>query len=153
MALPGSGPPYGTGTPTTAPLATGNILADSTGTTTGSRFIDPTTRDYVIDSNGRTTGMSNVQQLVYLAVSTDLGSSAVQALGQQLKQIDRITANFERQVTTTLTASVQHIVDQGLMQVVDVIVERVGPSVARARLRWRDLSVDASTTNIQETVI
>ena len=135
--------PYGVGTATVAQDLGGSTLKDAAGTgiQQGSRKIDPKTKDYVIDpATGRIQGMSNAQQLVYLAVNTTLGASALRSLGQEIMLIDRITSNFERRVDTTLRRAVQHIVDRGLIEVVDTQVTILRPGVAVALLLWRDLS-------------
>lgn len=133
--------PYGIGTPAVATELGGKLFQDAaSGEQTGSRKIDPLTRDYEINDYGRIAGMSNVKQLVLLAVSTKRGSSAMRELGQELQSIERITSNFARRVDTTLRRSVQHLVDRGLITVIDTTVEIVRPGVARARLRWRDIS-------------
>lgn len=133
--------PYGIGTPAAATESGGSILRDeTTGQAWGSRKIDPVTKDYVLDDNGRILGMSDVHQLVLLAVSTTKGSSAMRQLGQEIKGIDRITTNFVRRVDTTLRAAVQHLVDKELIEVLGVTVDVVRPGVTLARLRWRDLA-------------
>lgn len=133
--------PYGIGTPAVASELGGSLLRDeTTGQSWGSRKIDPVTKDYVLDDNGRILGMSDGHQLVLLAVSTTKGSSAMRQLGQDIKSIDRITNNFVRRVDTTLRAAVQHLVDKELIEVLDVTVDVVRPGVTLARLRWRDLA-------------
>jgi hypothetical protein len=133
--------PYGIGTPAVAPELGGSILRDeANGLSTGSRKIDPRTRDYVLDANGRILGMSDTKQLVLLAVSTDKGSSAMRELGQVLRSIDRITTNFSRRVDSTLRAAVQHLVNRRLIEVVGSEVQVLRSGVAFARFRWRDLT-------------
>lgn len=133
--------PYGIGTPSTAPAVGGALLRDTfTGETHGGRYIDPYTKDYVLDENGRTLGMSNTKQLVLLAVSTTKGRSAMRTLGNELLGIDRITSNFLARARNALTFAVQHIVDEGLIEVRGVTAEVIRPGVAFATLQWRDLS-------------
>lgn len=147
MPNAGYGPPYGSGTSSAAPVAGGGLLINkSTNESTGSRFIDPRTKDYVLDANGKALGMNDVAQLVHVAVSTDRGSSAVRNLGQELARIDRISPNFARRVSDTLVGCVQHLVDLGLIEVVDIFVDTVKyvPGRAYARLVWRDLTVNSS---------
>ena len=132
--------PYGIGTPATAPEDGGALLRDvDTGQTRGSRKVDPFTRDYVVDTNGRLVGMGNTKQLVLLAVSTKQGSAAMRQLGQTLRDIDRISPNFQRRVDHALRDAVQHLVNSNLIEVVGTEVEVLRPGVAFARLRWRDV--------------
>ena len=133
--------PYGIGTPAVYPGLGGAILRDAkTGASLGSRRIDPRTRDYVVDSNGRILGMSKTQQLVYLAVSTTKGSAAMRSLGHELAKIDRISGNFFRRLSTTLHAAVQDLVNSGLIVVLGVRAQLVRPGVVYVALKWRDVS-------------
>lgn len=133
--------PYGLGTPAVASDLGGSILRDeTTGEARGSRKIDPSTGDYVLDDTGRIAGMSDIHQLVILAVSTTKGSAAVRRLGQELKLIDRITPSTPRRIDATLRAAVQHLVNPGLIEVVDTDVSVVRSGVVLARLHWRDLT-------------
>lgn len=132
--------PYGIGTPATAPAQGGKILRDtSNGFSTGSRKIDPLTKDYVLDDYGRLVGMGDLHQLVFLAVSTTKGSSAMRSLGQDLRRIERISSNFQRRVDTTLRAALQSLVNARRIEVISTSVEIIRPGVVRTRLRWRDL--------------
>lgn len=146
MGFGGSGfgsSPYGIGTPTSASSG-GKILRNTlTGQSTGSRRLDPKTKDYVLDEYGRIEGMSNVQQLVLVAVSTEQGSSAVRTLGQDLKKIDRITNNFEKRVENVLRAALSHLTDDNLIEIKSITTTRL-PTTGRAytKLVWRDLTTD-----------
>lgn len=133
--------PYGIGQPAdTDPNGGGPLRDQFTGQATGSRRIDPRSKDYLLNEWGRIRGMSDTQQLVLLAISTDRGSSAVRELGHELKKIDRITDNFERRVDSTLRTALEHLVQRGDIQVVSVTVERHSvPGRAFARVVWRDL--------------
>jgi hypothetical protein len=146
-----SNPPYGSGTPAVAQDGGGLALKNFTsGEQDGSRRIDPLTKDYVLDATtGRIKGMNDTQQLVYMAVATTKGTSAMQSLGQELMLIQRITSNFARRVDSTLRAAVQHIVDRKLIEVVGTQVDVVRPGVARVLLQWRDLA----SGNEEETLI
>lgn len=138
--------PYGLGTPATAAPIEGAIFADPvTGETHGGRLIDPKTKDYVY-KDGRAVGMGNVKQRVLLAVSTEKGSSAMRELGHTLKRIERISANILYEVRAILLAAVRHIVAEGLMEVVNITVQKGGTGQVFARMQWRDLSTGADET-------
>lgn len=143
--------PYGIGTPATAPEQGGALLRDTaTGQTQGSRKIDPFTRDYVLDENGRLLGVGNIKQLVQLAVSTTRGTAAMRRLGQTLREIDRVSPNFQRRVDHALREAVQHLVNDDLIEVVGTEVEILRPGVAFARLRWRDLETNTEDEELVE---
>lgn len=140
-AQPAGSSPYGIGTPAVADGTGGTILLDpTTNRSTGSRKIDQTTRDYVVDEYGRFVGMPDVQQLVLMAVTTRKGSAAMRDLGHELDRIDRISTNVARRVDLTLRACVQHLVTRGLIEVVGTTVEVVQPGRIQMALLWRDLT-------------
>ncbi len=137
---------FGTSAEATAPG--GAFLRDAkTGRSLGSRKIDPRTRDYVLDENGRILGLDSVRQAVQLSVHTDRGSSAVSSVGQRLRSLDRITPNFERRVFAVLSEALQPLVDAGLVEVVSFERFKVGDNnnglsrgAVYGRLKWRDLT-------------
>ena len=126
----------------------GAFLRDvRTGESHPARYIDPVTRDYVLDENGRLLGMSYVRQCVQLAVHTEYGSSAVQALGHRLRTLQRITPGFDRIMLSVLSEAVQHLVRQGLIEVVSFKSYRAGdgknglmPGAVYGVFEWRDLT-------------
>jgi hypothetical protein len=134
--------PYGIGTPPDTDPNGGTILSDAySGAPQGGRSLDPVSRDYVMDPTfGRIRGMSNAQQLVLLAISTDKGSAAMAELGQQLKGIKRITNDFEQRVDGTLRGALAYLVARSMIEVKSVNVMRLGDGRAYARLVWRDLT-------------
>lgn len=135
--------PYGVGTPAVATPLGGSVLRNPyTSKATGSRYIDPGGKDYVLDANGRILGMDDVQQLVLMAVSTTKGSSAMRTLGHELQQIDRITPNFARRADRTLRAAVQHLVDRKMISVVGTSVTVGRPGFGQVSITWRDLSTN-----------
>src|ERR1039458_7408003 len=71
----------GFGTPAKANALAGKILEDADGVSREARYINPSTGDYVIDTNGVVQGCSTISQSVYLAMATTLGSSAIAELG------------------------------------------------------------------------
>lgn len=133
--------PFGVGAPTAAASQGGKPLTNpSTGVSTGSRFLDPKTGDYVVDGFGRISGMDDLRQLVLLRVKTTQGASTVAALGNTLRSIDRITSNIERRIDAILRSAVRDIVDGGLIEVVSVTANVVRPGVVLAQLRWRSVA-------------
>jgi hypothetical protein len=131
---------FGIGTPALAPFPGGALLRDSaTGVSTGSRRIAG--KDYVIDANGRIEGMNDLQQLVLIAVTTVLNSSAMPGLGQSLASISVIGNNFERRVADVLKKSLEHLTSRNLIAIVSIRVRRLKtPGAASIRLQWRDVA-------------
>ncbi len=142
--------PYGVGTPATAPEPGGKIHRDeATGAQFGSRKLNKYTKQYEFDDYGRVLGMADVQQMVQIAVSTELGSSAVRNLGHELRTVLDITDNFQRRVQTILESALADLVKRKLVEIITVDVRRVNTSGLYALLRWRDLT----TNNEHETTI
>ncbi len=133
--------PFGIGEAPHAVVPGGAVLrVPSTGASSGSRAVDPKTRDYILDANGRALGMNDVQQLVELAVQTTKNSSAMNSLGQRLGDITVIGDNIERQVRTLLEEALVHLTSTNIIAIVSVTVSRLHPGAIRGELRWRDLT-------------
>lgn len=140
--------PYGIGVPSVGNPPGGAVLRDPlTGTSSGSRRIDPVTRDYVLDDNGRTLGMSDVQQLVLMALQTVRNSSAMNGLGQSLGDIVVIGDNIERQIASIFENALAHLVARGLVQIISTTVTRLHPGAIKATVRWRDLTTSTEHTS------
>jgi len=152
VGLQGAGlTPAGFGTPAEATTPGGAFLRDEkTGKSLGARKIDPSTKDYVLDSNGRLLGVNYVRHVVQMSVHTERGSAAVQEMGHRLRTLERITPNIEQQILSILTEAVQPLVDQGLIEVVGFSHFTAGDDrnglkrgAVYGRFRWRDLTADA----------
>lgn len=140
------------GTPGTAAAFGGGILRNTaTGGRYDARLIDPVTRDYVLDEDnpGRLLGMGSTKQGVLLSVGTERFSSAVSAMGHELRKIDRITPNFEKHVLDVLTSALQPLIDTRQIAVLGFSAFKAGPKDGLApgctfgRLRWKDLTTAA----------
>lgn len=135
----GGSTPYGIGTPATAPAPGGAVLHNpAANASTGSRRIDPKTRDYVI-ANGRILGMNDTQQLVLMAVLTVRGSSAMPALGHRLGDIETMGDDFDRAVRAAYEEALADLVARRLIEVVGIEIRRLHPGSAHIRIRWRDI--------------
>jgi len=135
----------------TSPDATtfgGGFLRDEiTGETLGARLIDPRSRTFVLDENGRILGMSTVRHAVLIAVHTVQNSSAVRGLGNRLSSIQRIGPNIERQVFSILSEALRPLVQAGMVEVLGFSQFVAGDSkngmlagAVFGRLKWRDLT-------------
>lgn len=134
----------------------GAFLRDThTGASLGARKIDPITKDYVLDANGRILGQDYVQHAVQMSLTTSRGSSAVGTLGHRLATLDRITPNFERRVLAILTEAVAPLVQLGYVEVLgftSVVVGDGRNGLVRGsfygRFRWRDLTTSREHTEL-----
>lgn len=139
--------PYGIGEATVPDAMPGRVYRDPrTGSAFGARLIDPHSRDYVYDENGRALGMSGVLQQVQLAVSTEKRSAAMLELGHELGSIDTISSNLQLRVETALREAVAHLTARGLIEVLGVSMFMAGtgdglqPGQVHTRFRFRDLT-------------
>lgn len=138
----------GYGEPATAAVIEGAFLRDTkTGRSLGARKIDPHTKDYVLDTNGRILGVGYVKHVVQMSLHTEEGSSVVQEMGHRLRSIERITPNIERQILAILTKAVQPLITQGLIEVVGFSHFIAGDDKnglrrgsVHGRFLWRDLT-------------
>lgn len=106
------------------------------------RLIDPETRDYDIDVNGNTVGMSSVAQQVFLALMTTKGSCAIFTLGNQLWKIQTINpANIQAQVTNAVQQALLPLTSSNTISLnsVNVSISQNGICV-NFTVFWTDLS-------------
>lgn len=146
----------GFGTSDAATVFGGAFLRDTrTGAVLGARKVNPTTRGYELDANGRVVGMNSVYQMVQIAVHTTYNSSAVRGLGQRLSSLDRITANFDKRVLEVLREALQPLIRAGFIEVLGFESFQKGNGRngmirggVYGRLRWRDLTTKQERVEI-----
>jgi hypothetical protein len=146
----------GFGTSAAATEPEGAFLRDTrTGKSLGARKIDPNTRDYMLDDNGRVLGLDYVKHAVQMSLHTDHGSSVDTRMGQKLRSLDRITPNFERRVLAVLTEALQPLISLGYVEVLGFTAFTVGTNrnglqrgAVYGRLRWRDLTTKQEHTEL-----
>lgn len=138
----------GFGTSAEANVFDGGFLRDAiTGETLGARLIDPKSKSFVLDENGRILGMDSVKHAVLIAVHTVQNSSAVRGLGNRLSSIQRIGPNIERQVFSILSEALRPLIQAGMIEVLEFSQFKAGdgtngmmPGAVFGRLKWRDLT-------------
>ncbi len=137
----------GIGAPIEGNPQDGVVFEGLDGTSNGSRYIDQRTRDFVMNADGRAQGMPNAAHLVQVAITTELNSSAMTGLGQELKKLDRITPNFQKRVLSVLTQALQHLINAKIIEVVGFVDYKssqtdpgLSPGRVYGRLLWRDLT-------------
>jgi hypothetical protein len=141
--------PYGLGTPLVAPISAGSALEDDEGVPQASRFIDPITRRYVFDDNGRLTGMGATQQRVQLAFSTKRRSSVLSTMGESITSIQDITDDLQRRVETEVASTLSRLVNEKALAILSVTITPFAASGRKILVRWRDLT----TGTEQQTAI
>ncbi len=123
-----------------APIQQQEILIDAeTGIGQNSRKIDPRTGQYVYDEDDRVEGMSGVQQLVLLRVSTLINSSAVRGLGMSAPSGvigNNIVARLEQEIRTAM----KDLTSSGQIEILKVAVEKLSTGKMLRYFLWRDLT-------------
>jgi hypothetical protein len=110
---------YGVPDSSTAPINA--LLPDPlTGLPQTGRNINTTTGSYTFTADGRTQGMSTVQQLVQLAVRTAWRSSALGAFGLDMSKVQEQGTNFDRQLGGALALALANLTRQGLITIVNI---------------------------------
>jgi hypothetical protein len=131
----------GYGAVDTAAIPSKDLLKDPFGNgSLEGRQIDPVKKDYVLGPNGTLMGMTRGQQAVELAFLTDLGSSAVAAVGNTFKDVKVISASFEIEMKAKIQQALSPAVNAGLIEIVSMEVKRLGDSKLYIITRWRDLT-------------
>jgi hypothetical protein len=154
MTILGAGfAPFGTssagfGSPSTTNPFNKTILIDDFGVPGQTRFIDPTTGDYKFNSNGRLVGGNGIQQLVYLALLTVRGSSAMENLGQSFSNVKTMGTNYITLVKNEVNKALKDLIDQKKISLIDVNVTRLN-NTSRIDIKWKDL---ASGTDLTSTL-
>ena len=134
-ASPAGVGPAGFGTVPTAAAQTDALLEDANGATHSSRAIgtDPDHRGQYVFSGGNVLGMSDAEQLVLLAFTTELGSAADASLGNRLGQVRTLGDNAAQEIEAAVRDTVAGIVKRGLVRVESVQVD-VSRTDARAAI-------------------
>lgn len=115
--------------------------------TLGARQIDPTTRDYVFDSNGRLAGMSATAQQVFLSVVTTVGTSAIPTLGSGVGRVRMISDNYQTRIQNLVQVALTSLIRAGQIQLTSVEVTRLPQSsVTQIVIIWTDLTITAQPT-------
>lgn len=134
--------PAGYGVPdTVGPPNAVTLPHPKTGQPMGGRAINASTGDYVFMSDGRIQGMSNVQQLVLLAIRTLLGTSVATDLGIDLTGLQEKGPDFQRKLSTVIAKAFKPLVDQKFVRLDRVsVLSTPNPDGAFAAIEWFDLT-------------
>jgi hypothetical protein len=139
---------FGYGTTPAAPAATAALLVKLDGSQGDAALIDTQTGDYVLDAFGNKVGDSSVNQMVYLALATVLGSSAVQTMGlAPLGGV--ITAGTIQQAKNAIAAALKPLTDLNLIVILSIDVGRFNASGIQRRVRWQTVT----TGQVQATFV
>lgn len=124
-----------------APVPPKTLLVDTyNGQQDNARRIDPYTKGYVMDAQGRIAGMNGVQQLVYLAVATVRNSSALNNFGNPAGSVRKIGTNVVSQLQDAYRLALKDLTDRKLISIDDITVTSPKLGAEMVNVRWRDLT-------------
>jgi phage baseplate assembly protein W len=109
----------------------------------GSRFIDPVTKDYAIDSTtGQLQQMPPIRQRVLLALTTVLGSATtLPGFGMTFPR--KMGDRFEGQVKNAVAAALYQLTTvEKVIRVTNVIVEKGAAGRSRTTVQYVDTSTN-----------
>ena len=104
--------------------------------------LDPATRAIVLDRFGTPELADGTEQRVLIALSMDLGSSAVRTLGNTLSSIKTIGDNFDKRIDLTVREALDSMVVSREIRILSVEPQRVGQTGIFARVTWAKLGED-----------
>lgn len=136
--------PFGYGTPAQTTVDRTPLYQQEDGTEGTARIIDLATKDYVLDeTTGKFIGTGQIEQMVYLALVTNKGTSLVTSLGQTFRNITVISDNIKVRVEDEVNQALSELMSLKL-----VTLEEVEVSVSRTRrlniaVHWKDVATDA----------
>lgn len=123
------------------------IFVDSNNEVQNSRYINPTTKDYELSPNGNIKGMSGIQQLVLLALTTDLGSSSQTNLGNLLSSIKVIGPATKTNATNFVSSALSNLINNN-----QISLEKVDVQIQSTRILiqilWLDLTQNRAFTSL-----
>lgn len=145
-ACPCGSVPAGFGTPASLDTQPRNVLTCADGTQGNAALLDYTSGDYVIDQYGHKVGCDSLQQRVYLALVTVLGSAADTTLGTAWPA-GTITPDLPQRNEAAVRAALKRLTDAKLVQVVAVITTPFAPTGRQVQVTWRSLVTGAVFNN------
>lgn len=114
---------FGYGTPATSVSQLNQPMNNlSQSASLDARLIDTNTRDYVINADGNTAGMSSVSQQVFLAMSTTFGSASVTSIGNTIKSMQVLNSSYQQTINTIVQQALSALVTAGTISIVNIQV-------------------------------
>lgn len=134
--------PFGYGQPGKAGVSNSPIYQKSDGKEGTARFIDPYSRDYVLTDNGRFLGADEVEQAVYLALTTAKGSSVLSDLGQSFTNLQIAGENLQRRVEDEVNVALNDLIQAEMIELIAVSAQYQNNRLT-VKVEWRDVASDS----------
>jgi len=126
-----------------------NVVEDS-------RYIDPITGDYALQSNGMFYGMPSVEQRVYRCLFTTFNSSSVPGFGDDLGSLQLLTPNIDNQVANLVNSCLSDVVNDGSISIRSINVQPISANnsnVAPGQLSISVSYVDNQAAQVKQSNI
>lgn len=124
------------------------IWKDIYGNQQNARLIDPITRDYSFDEYGYSMGMTDIQQLVYLALVTTKNSSIISNMGVDYYNSQVIKSNYITQITEDVNQALKTLINERKVILNSVNVAKNGPNQLMVVVKWTDATRNLAFANI-----
>lgn len=132
--------PAGVGTPLTGTPIGGKPFVDQFNIQRGTRIIDPKTRQYLFNSDGRTVGEENLRHMVKMRCLTVKGSSAwpggLESYG------GTISTGFEERIKIKLRNALLDMTNALLISIQSIRVTRLSNDRIYILLQYTDLKTN-----------
>ena len=141
---------HGFGSPATGVMFPSSIYQQSNNQYGNARFIDPVTQDYVFAANGSLSGMSDIQQSVYLAIITSLGSSADPNLGTQISSVEVIGSSTISDIQNYVSTSIASLINSQSIYLnsVNVVQSDANHNRLGISISWTDATTNKSYNTV-----
>lgn len=136
---PAGSSPCGFGLPATAPKTIVPLLIQADGTQGDCVALNTQTGDFILDANGNKQGWSSLNQRVYMALFTALGSSAVPGMGIAWPS-GTIRGDVIAKNRQAVALALKPLTDAKLITLLGVQTTRVGPSSLRRVVFWQPVN-------------
>ena len=141
--------PLGFGTPATTTTVVAPLLIQADGTQGDCAALNTQTGDFILDANGNKVGWSSLNQMVYMALFTTKGSSAVADMGV-LWPTGTIRGDLIAKNRQAVAAALKPLTDAKLITLLGVQTTRLGPTSVRRTVFWQPVN---SSGPVQQTSI
>lgn len=104
------------------------------------RYIDPETKDHVLDEDGNYLQTSGTRSRVLLALTTTLNSSSVlPGLGHDLKSITKLDSTAEKRLKSKVLQALRQLIEVEKAIAVDSILVTILSGKVEITVSFRDL--------------
>jgi len=105
-----------------------------------SPFIDPVTKDYLMDGYGRFVGADVVQQQVYLAIATAKGSYVNTSFGVSYSSSPTIAPNLQAAIANDVTQALQDLINRKLIVINNISTAQYFNNNIQIKVSWTNIS-------------